>query len=224
VLRSADLVGAVLAIRLHGSEARIRINSVSPDPTDRTGQVLLHAISIEQADGKSVPMCDVAPDGTRAGFPLAGRSLPDGTLAVGTGGEFEVVCTSGAQAKCVRLGYHPWARLPDGSPTLPLFNACIRMVRADYAGKGQSETRDGTLITIFDRAGIHPYRGGSGADFEAGWDEQGAVCVRHPRIQGITTLHGIESSSPRLAGRVGAICTAEKARALGAVIFDSSSG
>jgi hypothetical protein len=78
------------------------------------------------------------------------------------------------------------------------------------------------VIHVYDRIGIHPRRAGDEHGFEAGWDENGAVCVRHPRISEITTLRQIETSSRRLAGRVGVMCTPDKAQALGALIFDSS--
>ena len=29
---------------------------------------------------------------------------------------FELICTAGAKGKCVRFGYHPWKRAPDGRP------------------------------------------------------------------------------------------------------------
>jgi hypothetical protein len=217
VLRSADLVGAILGVRMNGSEVRIRIEGIARDPSDPTGRLLLHTFSIQRPGGAWQPLCDIAPDGTRSGFPLAGRSAPDGTLLPARAGDIEIICTSGAQGKCVRFGYQPWK--PSG---LPLFNACVRMMRADYAGRGQPGTRDGTLIQVFDRAGIRPMRGSDLSAFEAGWDEHGAVCVRHPRIASIATLHQIEASSPRLAGRIGAMCTPEEARSLGALIFNSS--
>lgn len=220
VLRSPDLVGAVFGVRLHGAEARIRIDRLAPDWTDRT--VLLHSVSIQRPDGSWRPLCSVAPDGTRAGFPVAGRSLPDGTLAAASAGEVEVVCTSGAQGKCLRLGYHPWAKLPNGASMLPVFNACVRMIRADYAGRGLSQTRNGTTISFFDRVGIHPPKARDRSAFEAGWDEHGAVCVRRTRIAAMAPPQQIEASSPRLAGRVGAMCTPDRAKALGALIFNSS--
>jgi hypothetical protein len=219
-LHSEDLVGAVIGVRLHGSDRRVRIDSVRPDPADPA--LLLHAISIEQPDGKWNPLCDVAPDGSRAAFPVSGRGLPDGTLASGGAGDVEIVCTSGGQGKCLRLGYHPWAKQRDGSAMLPAFNACVRMMRADYAGSGTSETRDGTLIYVFDELGVRPPEPNQVLEFEAGWDEHGAVCVRHPRIRALASLDQIEASSPRLKGHVGRSCTREAARALGALIYNSS--
>jgi hypothetical protein len=220
VLHSADLVGAILGVRLHGSEQRIRIDSVRHDQADP--MLLFHSISVEQRDGEWRPLCDIAPDGTRAAYPIAGRARADGTLARGGPADFEIVCTAGAQGKCVRLGYRPWARMRDGSMMLSAFNACVRMMRADYAGSGRSMTRDGTRVEVFDTLGIQRSPTTDLAMFEAGWDERGAVCVRHSRVPAIASIGQIEASSRRLAGRVGAMCTPAKARSLGALIFNSS--
>lgn len=220
VLRSSDLVGAVLGVRLHGSEQRIRIGAVRADPVDPT--LLLHSIFVERADGGWRPLCKVAPDGKRDAYPISGRAMPDGTLAQARQGDVEIVCTSGAQGKCLRLGYRPWSKLADGSTMLRVFNACVRMMRADYSGRGQAATRDGTLVEVFDTIGLRPIGSHDLRNFEAGWDEKGAVCVRHPRLRAAASLAQIESSSPRLKGRVGSRCTPERAMALGAVILNGS--
>src|SRR5207244_436258 len=69
-------------------------------------------------------------------------------------GVFELVCTSGAQGKCVRFGYHPWESAPDGRPMRDYFDACVRMLRAEYCGDGHGWTRDGTFVDIWDDHGI----------------------------------------------------------------------
>ena len=35
------------------------------------------------------------------------------------------------------------------------YNACIRLLRADYCGDGRPFTRDGTLVDIYDHLGGH---------------------------------------------------------------------
>jgi hypothetical protein len=220
-LHSADLAGAVVGIRLGRSLAKIRIDGVASD-SGHANSVLLYTLSIQQPSGSWGRLCRAAPDGTTGGFPLAGFWSADGSLLPAQHGEIEIVCAAGAQGKCVRLGYQPWETLPDGSSILSLFNACVRMMRADYSGKGVPTTRDGTRIAISDRFGInrtplrHPF------DFEAGWDEHGAVCVHHPRIRQNITLKQIEQSSARLKGQTGKICDREHAEALGGLIFNGS--
>jgi hypothetical protein len=57
---------------------------------------------------------------------------------------------------------------------------------------------------------------------EAGWTEQGAARVNHPRVAGNVTLSEIEARWPQLVGKTGAICTEAFARANGAVLFNRS--
>ena len=63
--------GTVLIFQLNGKPVRIRIASITSDPLDATGAVLLHDFRV---DNTGEPLCNAAPDGTRLGFPLAGRS------------------------------------------------------------------------------------------------------------------------------------------------------
>jgi hypothetical protein len=135
--------------------------------------------------------------------------------------------------KCVRFGYHPWQtrNLPqpvshhDGEPVpsqLDLFNTCIRMVRADYGGDGTGTTRNGMLIDLYDDYGIQAPDFDHRMTFEAGWTQDGAVCVSHPRVKENISLGEIAARWRRLAGRTGASCTEETARSLGALLFNRS--
>jgi hypothetical protein len=105
-----------------------------------------------------------------------------------------LTCTSGAQGKCVRFGYLPWA----GEGALALYNSCIRMVRADYCGNGETHTRDGTLIATYDKTGTRDDDPVEGMEFEAAWGPQGAICVRRVRIGEIYSLDRLRESCPRL--------------------------
>ena len=226
VLRSRELVGATLTIAHNGIAYRIRIEAVETDPrTPERGvppdhQVFLHTLSIETADGTWQNVCLAGPDGRRQAFPLAGRVRADGTIAPAEPGTFEITCTSGAQGKCARFGYHPWENAPDGSSGYDLYNACIRMVRADYSGS-KGTTRDGQLIDLYDRFGIQKSDEDAALVFEAGWTKDGAVCVRHVRVKENILLEELDAL-PSLHGRTGAICTEEFARQHGAVIFNRS--
>jgi hypothetical protein len=75
VKQGPDLAGAVLVIAVNGARLRVRIASIVPDPLDKVGTVLLHDFRLEDS---GEPLCAPGPDGKRLGFPLAGRSLPDG--------------------------------------------------------------------------------------------------------------------------------------------------
>jgi hypothetical protein len=227
-LRSPELVGAVLRIAAADGDIRLRIDAVEPDPGDASAgihpsqAVWLHSFSVGSADGSWTNLCEPGPDGRRQGFPLAGRTRADATIAPAEPGAFILTCTGGAQGKCVRFGYHPWERGPAGVPLLFAYNACVRLVRADYAGDGHGTTRNGQPIDIYDALGIQRAADAPGYEFEAGWTPEGAVCVRHVRVKENATLAKVEASAARLAGRVGDICTEALARAAGAILFARS--
>jgi hypothetical protein len=56
-------------------------------------------------------------------------------------------CRDGVAAKCIDWGYAPWAEHGQMSA---YFQACTRMVRADYCGTGHSRTIPGTTINYGD--------------------------------------------------------------------------
>lgn len=221
VLTSRDLVGATLTLTIRGERTRLRIDAVEPDPQDKSGEILLHTFSIQQPDGAWLNICSPGPDGRRQGFPLAGRSTPDARFAADHGA-IEMVCTAGAQGKCVRFGYKPWKQTADGAPMLDLYNACTRMLRADYCGDGAPTTRDGMMIDVYDDLAIQKTDASGDDDFEAGWTPQGASCVRHVRVKENISLDRLAASCPRLKDRVGASCTEDAARKSGARLFNRS--
>jgi hypothetical protein len=210
-LHSVDLVGAELTIDDAGQPLEIRIDAVEKDAKSAA---LLHGVSVRSASGDWAPYCEPDADGRRVAFPIAGRSRADGRL-VDDASRFELVCTSGAQGKCVRLGYRPWQQLD-------AYNACVRMIRADYCGDGVATTRDGTTIDIYDTLGVQQSEPGGTFAFEAGWTPDGAVCVHHARIPENTSLEKLAASCPRLMGHMGASCTEASARAAGALVFNRS--
>lgn len=222
-LGSADLVGAVLQSEFERRPVRVRIDAVERDPTQVNHVVWLHTLSAQQSDGSWKTLCTPGPDGRAQGFPLAGASRPNGTFDAHAGVGFEWVCTSGAQGKCVRYGYLPWATAPDGSPLGRVHDACVLMLRADYGAANAPATRDGVAVGSTDRWGLRKVEVPADPEwFEAGWDAQGAVCVRHPRLRDGLTLAQLEARHPRLKGRTGIICTPEFAFANGALVFNWS--
>ncbi len=90
------------------------------------------------------------------------------------GADSTFACLSGVIGKCVTWGYRPWLVGAD------LHQTCTRMARADYCGDGVSHTEDGTLIDVFDPAGVQVAVEDE-LSFEAGWSTEGAVCVNVPR-------------------------------------------
>jgi hypothetical protein len=215
VLRSAELVGATPTISTSGGTMRLRIDVVERDRETANAPIWLHSFSKEAADGSRQPLCDPGPDGRRQGFPLAGREHSDGAMEPAEPGIFEIVCTSGARGKCVRFGYLPW----ESAAMRDIYDACVRLVRADYCGDGEGTTRDGMRIDLYDDRGSEQADSDPAQEFEAGWTAAGAVCVHHVRVRENISLERLAASCPRLRDHLGATCTEERARALGALLF-----
>jgi hypothetical protein len=218
VLRSRDLIGARLIVAMGGQTVRVRIDGVESDPDAKAGTVWLHTFSAEMADGSWQNVCDAGPDGRRQGFPIAGRPRADGVLEGAEPGVFELACTSGALGKCVRFGYPPWASA-GGASLSDVYNACIRMVRADYCG---ATTKEGQRIDIYDDFAIQQHEDDATMGFEAGWTADGAACVRHIRVKENISLEALVAACPRLKERVGPACSEATARGFGARLFNRS--
>lgn len=227
-LRSPDLVGAEITLLVRGRLRTVRIDAVEHDsrdanPTGRPAdRVWLHGFSMRLEDGSWGPVCGPDPDGRRLGFPLAGRFGAAARLYPAAAGVFEIACTDSGQGKCVRFGYHPWRSTAEGVALMPFYNACILMIRGDYAGADQPKTRNGMQVDVNDRLDTQPAEFDPAMAFEAGWTEEGAVCVAHPRVRENVTLAQLEAEVPRLRGRTGAVCTEAFARAHGALILNRS--
>lgn len=214
--KSQDLLGAEIDL---GEGHWLRIDAVRIDPVDP--DILLHSFSTRDAQNGWHNPCTVDRNGKQEGFPLPGRWDDAGRFH--SGPDFiAVTCTDGAQAKCVRFGYKPWKTSKDGRSLVPLYEACVRMVRADYCGDGTATTLDGTAVEIFDDHGVWQPDRLPGFRFEAGWTPTGAVCVRHTRIPKNVSLDDLVRRCPRLAVVVGESCDEEEARRRGAVLFNAS--
>ena len=83
--------------------------------------------------------------------------------------QFTLACRGSSIAKCVELGYKPW------NGYAPELASCVRALRADYCGDGTPYTVDGTLVNLFDDAGVRI----DAIDWvpEAEWTPDGARCV-----------------------------------------------
>ena len=208
------LIDAVLNVAVGGQTLRVRIAGIEPDARDPKGEVLLYDFRVITPAGSEEFLCAPDPDGRRLGFALAGRSDAAGML-VADATRFELVCTAGPQAKCVRFGYAPWRQAPDGRQMRDWFNACVRMMRGDYCGDGRPYTRDGTWIDIYDRIGVQQSDQDPTLRFEAVWGPGGAVCVARTRLPDIVDLDGLGRACPRLVGRLGpAVCDEDAAGGL----------
>jgi len=202
-----ELVGASLVVSVAGGEPQtVRIDAIEPDPSDKTGEVLLYTLSRQDPQtGAWHNVCPPDPSGLQRGFLFEGWFTPTGEHRRAPG-ELELACTSDAIGKCIRLGYHPWR----SDEMFAQHQACTRMLRADYCGDGTSHTRQGTLIDGYDKVGIQKDEPAPGMELEAGWGVDGATCVRRTRIPEDFTLDDVLAACPhKLAGKLGEACTEE---------------
>ncbi len=212
ILRRDDLLGLTLRLSSQGADGvELRVIGTDADETV-SGKVALYRLaSVGSDDGPPVDLCNADVRGRRLGFPL-----PD------EAGGFQFVCTSGAAGKCVLMGYRPWES--SDKPMSALHRACVHMLRADYGGDDRPTTRNGTAIDVYDRFGIQTPAMRPDMSFEAAWNEDGAVCVAHPRIRENITLAEIATRFDHLASRLGPLlCTEDAMRASpNAILFNRS--
>jgi hypothetical protein len=172
-LTGAGIVGSTWTGYLSdGTTTTLRIDEALQG-TGANIDVWSYRLSISAA-GTWRPLC-IDP----AGNPIFADSVPGSwNLAQGAPGggsyhpetaEFTLACRGSAIAKCVELGYKPW--IGHGSELA----ACVRALRADYCGDGTPYTVNGTLVNIYDGAGIQS--DGAEWDPEAEWTPNGASCI-----------------------------------------------
>lgn len=176
-----------------------------PGKTDPVSLGLWTAYSVELERGGT--RFNACRDGEEA-FPVLGYWDERGTY-VRDGNVFSFACTRKDVALCIRAGYSDEA---EQHPAGELFEACTRMARADYCGDGQSYTRDGSFVTIWDTQGVVEAEHREPLTFEAAWARDGVVCMARPRWS-----FELLGATPRCAaeGRMTRRCTsAEEASRL----------
>ena len=170
--------------------------------------MMLYDVGVQDAaSARWDKLCAADPYGRTTAIAVPGFWGEDGGFVRGVAGAFSFACTAGAQGKCVRFGYLPWARAPRGESLAPYHQACVRMVRADYCGDGTSHTVAGVSIEMFDLAGVHTRRDPGYGVFEALWGPEGAVCLARSRRPEFP-LADILDACPRLAALPVEACTA----------------
>ena len=190
--RSAeDLVGATLSGRSELDPAVVvRIDQIVPaelgssatEPSRGTEPVLAYRLVYRWRDRPLDSWEPVCREG-KAAIAVAGQW--DLRAGVAGGGakrstavtEVTFACVGAAVAKCVtQLGYRPWA-----SAALDLLHqSCVRAVRADYCGNGESMTQPNEQVNFYDSLGIQ--RDGAEWPLESQWSAGGAVCVGATRL------------------------------------------
>jgi hypothetical protein len=217
--RSRDLAGAELQMP---DGSLLRIDAVERDMLTDGSDIWLHALSVRTNAGWE-PLCALDSSGRSLGFPFPGTFTESGRYRFQKG-LFSLSCTIGAQAKCIRIGYAPWKMTRDGTSLVKHYDACIRMIRADYCGDREAHTVNGTIIDIYDDIGIQKKdEASSEMRFEAGWGPDGAVCISHVRIPGLPDPRQVSPSCSALKQQPGGqACNEEWARKHGAILFNRS--
>lgn len=132
------------------------------------------ALELELPGGQKID--NACRDASDTAFPISGYWRDDGSY-VRSDRWFSFACTRRDVATCLKQGYRE-----DGPPEkLSLFEACTRMMRADYCGNGDTFTKDGTFISVWDNRAVSNREKVAEMSFEAAWDERGAVCFARPR-------------------------------------------
>lgn len=202
ILRGQNLKGTVVRLRTRsGDPFELRLDAVESSPFE---DVELYDVAIRrQADGAWTPLCRPGPDG-RARI-LAIETVPSSDRSdADPVARLSLTCTAGAKGKCIMRGYRPWAFNSTGVPLAPYFEACVRMMRADYCGDGRSYTQEGIRIESWDNLGLRT--SAKSLPFESAWDANGAVCIARPRVPSIAPLATIVNRCPALAARIQSDC------------------
>jgi hypothetical protein len=176
-----------------------------------------YRLEIELRPGRPQNACR---DATDIAFPIDGL-WDDQANYRRDAGKLSFACFQRDVAKCIWAGYRDDPRSGDRRV---LFEACTRMMRADYCGNGFSYTVDGTMISRWDNRDVavpHPFEG---ASFEAAWTPKGVMCFDHYRWP-LASLPG-HPSRPRpscmLDGSAPACSSAAAATTTDPVVFSMS--
>lgn len=189
-----------------GSSFCLKLSRVDRELSTTTGaEQWLMQFAVIGTNGITRPFC--LPDNKDETWALAYR---------GENGDTRLTCSSGAYAKCMRLGYIPWIKYRETS-LAPYHKACTMLVRADYLGDGSSHTIAGIDIDISDDLGI--LKPSPQVMFEGGWDQHGAICIRKWRLPH-SKDNQLISIAARLRGGYGeSSCSLNSAKERGAILF-----
>jgi hypothetical protein len=199
VVTGQSLVGAQFWGKLDdGSTGNFRIDALDVED----GDVHKYSISFEM-NGTRHNLCGDQNGVPIRAVPLRGKwnygdGVPGGGSKIENPFYITFACEGFALEKCVDFGYKPWRKV-GGKSLDDHHQACTRMIRADYCGDGHPWTVNGTLINFYDKVGIQ--QDDASWPFEAEWDEDGARCLSHQRIQNMTEVP--ECSFDKTASKCG---------------------
>jgi hypothetical protein len=178
VLGGDEMVGAEMSgILSDGRALPMRIESAELLP-GATGDIWTYGVSYAQLDGSWTPMCGSGSAIALTGTWNLGAGVAGGGAWSASSSVFTFGCRGAALAKCVELGYQPWATV-SSTPLRDHHQACTRMIRADYCGDGTAWTEPGVQINLFDDLGIQTDSTSWRTDAE--WLPDGARCIHKLR-------------------------------------------
>jgi hypothetical protein len=175
-----------------GSTLPMRIDSVSAG-SGSNSDVWFYDVSY-RSDGSWEPLCgDDANGNPTAAVALAGtwdysEGTPTGGAWTASSTRFTFGCRLTALAKCVEMGYKPWAS-KNGTSLRKHHQACTRLLRADYCGNGRPWTLNGRVINLYDGLGVQTDT--QSWAFEAEWTDTGARCLTGMRVIDLKNVFGI---------------------------------
>jgi hypothetical protein len=174
VLSGASVANSKFTFDLVEGKAKKKVIKVlSAARLSPGSDVWLYDADIKEGGGEFGPLC-VDNDGKRTKAILLSEVWsPTGARSAGVSEPLTFACRGAALAKCVELGYRPWA----GASLREYHQACTRMIRADYCGDALSHTVDGTPIHILDAIGVQNQDPNVDYVVEAEWGPGGAVCL-----------------------------------------------
>lgn len=171
-LTTASVVGSTwVGTASNAAVVKLRIDSAlhgtAPSP-----ELWFYAVSYQTQAGWS-PLCglDAAGQPIRA-MPVAGiwSSVIGDSASYGASAlRFTFACRTRSIGKCIELGYKPYKGFANQ------LASCVRMLRGDYCGSGNTHTIDGTTVNLYDQVGVQSDTAAWPA--EAEWTPSGAHCV-----------------------------------------------
>lgn len=179
-LADDSLIGQIIEMYDNeGGSLPVRIDRIDQDDSPGNDDVFLYTLSAFNVDeGAWQNVCTTDSKGQAHAIVMQGAWDAQGRYQ--SSSEISFGCSSGVLAKCIRWGYKPWLDSSD-LPMRQLHQACTRLVRADYCGDGRPHTQDGTAINLFDVYGIQTRDVVDGMQFEAAWNEAGAIAINQGR-------------------------------------------
>jgi hypothetical protein len=171
-LSGSSVVGSTWnATATNGTAVKLRIDAAAQG-TAPNSDLWFYKVSYQTTSGWS-PLCglDLLNQPIQAVTTAGVWSSVSGDLARygESTSQFTFACRGKTIAKCVELGYKTFRGYSTQLAT------CVRLLRGDYCGTGKAYTVDGTLVNLYDNAGVQ--LDGLAWFPEAEWTPNGARCV-----------------------------------------------